>query len=194
LLDRDNRLPGHADAPLGRGGGFLFAALLLVIATSVVGGIKPALIAVALAAVAQILFFGTAFDPGASMPNIVSLVGFVIAGITLSILIARLARLAGEQAALRRVATLVAHNEVGSAIVHKEMSDLLRPLARSGDLQRREPGRHHAPRRGADGIAASGDAGCTRGATGGGIRRGHQGDRPAPSGRDHIDGPLRRAG
>jgi signal transduction histidine kinase len=98
------------DPALGQGGGFLFAALLLIIATSVVGGIKPALLAVALTAVAQIFFFGSSFDPEASMPNIVSLVGFVIAGVALSILIARLARLAGEQAALRRVATLAAHS------------------------------------------------------------------------------------
>ena len=97
---------------LSQGGGFLFAALLLVIATSVAGGIAPALIAVGLAAVAQICFFGAPFDLRAGMmrPDVVSLAGFVIAGLAGSILIARLARLAGEQAALRRVATLVAHS------------------------------------------------------------------------------------
>jgi signal transduction histidine kinase len=98
------------DSSLAQGGGFLFAALLLVIVTSVVGGVRPALIAVALAAVAQIFFLRAPFALSASMPNIVSLVGFVIAGAAVSILIARLARLAGEQAALRRVATLVAHS------------------------------------------------------------------------------------
>jgi signal transduction histidine kinase len=95
------------DSALGQGGGFLFAALLLIIPTAVVGGIKPALVAVALGGVARIFFF----DLGPSMPpGVVSLVGFVLAGVAVSILIARLARLAGEQAALRRVATLVAHS------------------------------------------------------------------------------------
>ncbi len=90
-------------------GGFLFAALLLVIALAVVGGMRPALAALVLSVLARVFIFAPPFtNLGVGMPpNVVSLVGFTIAGVAVSVLIARLAQLAGEQAALRRVAMLV---------------------------------------------------------------------------------------
>ena len=90
-------------------GGFLFAALLLVIALAVAGGTRPALAALVLSVLARVFIFAPPFtNLGAGMPpNVVSLVGFTIAGVAVSVLIARLAQLAGEQAALRRVAMLV---------------------------------------------------------------------------------------
>jgi signal transduction histidine kinase len=92
-------------------GGFLFSALLVVIAVAVMGGTRPALTAVALSVLVRELFFGPPFQSqSASLrPNLVSLIGFAVAGAGVSILISMLARLAQEQAALRRVATLVAH-------------------------------------------------------------------------------------
>ena len=94
-------------------GGFLFAALLLVIAIAVVGGIRPALTALVLAMVARVFFFTPPFvtNRAAIMPpGVVSLVGFAIAGVAVLTLMASLAQLAAEQAALRRVATLAAHS------------------------------------------------------------------------------------
>jgi signal transduction histidine kinase len=102
--------PLHSDLLQG---GFLFAALLLVIAIAVVGGIRPALTALVLAIVARVFFFTPPFitNRAAIMPpGAVSLFGFVIAGVAVSTLLASLAQLATEQAALRRVATLVAHS------------------------------------------------------------------------------------
>jgi signal transduction histidine kinase len=91
-------------------GGFLFCMLLVVIAVAVVGGTRQALACMVLTAVAREVFFVAPFqNPDAGLrPNPISLVGFIIAGATVAILIGELARLAGEQAALRRVATLVA--------------------------------------------------------------------------------------
>jgi len=94
-------------------GGFLFAALLLVIAIAVVGGIRPALAALVLTIVARVFFFTPPFitNRAAIMPpGMVSLIGFAIAGVAVSTLIESFAQLAAEQAALRRVATLVAHS------------------------------------------------------------------------------------
>jgi len=93
-------------------GGYLFVALVLVLVLAVVGGTWPALTALALSVLGRIFFFAPPLAPrsAATMPNMVSLAGFVIAGLAISLLIARLARLATEQIALRRVATLVAHS------------------------------------------------------------------------------------
>jgi len=94
-------------------GGFLFAALLLIIAIAVIGGIRPALAALVLAIVARVFFFTPPFitNRAAIMPpGMVSLIGFTVAGVAVSMLIASLAQLAAEQGALRRVATLVAHS------------------------------------------------------------------------------------
>ncbi len=92
-------------------GGFLFSTLLVVMAVAVIGGTWPALAGVVLGVLARVFFFGPPFEiPGVDLrPNLVSLVGFTVAGAAVSILIGQLVQLAKEQAALRRVATLVAH-------------------------------------------------------------------------------------
>jgi signal transduction histidine kinase len=98
-------------------GGFLFCMLLMVIAVAIIGGTRPAFIGVVLGVLAGEFFFAPPYD---SLrvdvePDLVALVAFVVVGAAVAILIAVLARLAGEQvssgqveAALRRVATLVA--------------------------------------------------------------------------------------
>jgi signal transduction histidine kinase len=91
-------------------GGFLFCMLLVVIAVAVIGGTRPALAGVVLGALARRFFFAPPFeDLGVDLrPNLASLVGFAVAGTAVAILIGEFAQLADEQAALRRVATLVA--------------------------------------------------------------------------------------
>ena len=92
-------------------GGFLFSTLLVIMAVAVIGGMWPALAGVVFGVLARVFFFGPPFEiPGVDVrPNLVSLVGFTVAGAAVSILIGKLVRLAAEQAALQRVATLVAH-------------------------------------------------------------------------------------
>jgi signal transduction histidine kinase len=90
-------------------GGYLFFMLLVAIAVAMIGGSRPAVACVVLAAVAREAFFGPPFRRGGDLrPNPLSLIGFSLAGAAVVILIGELTRLAGEQAALRRVATLVA--------------------------------------------------------------------------------------
>ena len=98
-------------------GGFFFSMMLVVIVAATLGGARPALAAVGLGVLARVLFFAPPFvNPRAGLrPNLVSLIGFAVAGVVVAILIGELAKLAEEQAssrrveaALRRVATLVA--------------------------------------------------------------------------------------
>jgi signal transduction histidine kinase len=100
-------LPFHSPLVLG---GFLFCMLLVVIAVAVIGGTRPALAAVVVGALARGVLFAPPFESGGAdlRPNLVSLLAFVIAGAAVAILIGELAQLVDEQAALRRVATLVA--------------------------------------------------------------------------------------
>jgi signal transduction histidine kinase len=96
-------------------GGFLFSTLLTVIAAAVIGGTRPALAGVVVGALARRFLFAPPFltppfeDLSIDLrPNLVSLVGFAVVGVAVTILIGEFAELADEQAALRRVATLVA--------------------------------------------------------------------------------------
>jgi len=99
-------LPLHSPLLLG---GYLFSMLLVVIAVAVIGGSRPAIAAVVLAALTREVFFVPPLRKDSHLqPNALSLIGFVLAGAVVAILIGELTRLAGEQAALRRVATLVA--------------------------------------------------------------------------------------
>jgi signal transduction histidine kinase len=92
-------------------GGFLFSTLVVVIAVAVIGGMLPALTTIVLAVLAREFFFAPPFEkPGTDLrPNLVSLIGFTVAGVAVTIGIGKLAQLAQEQGALRRVATLAAH-------------------------------------------------------------------------------------
>jgi len=95
---------------------FQFSALVLVVTLAVAGGMRPALSALFLATVGQALFFAPVFmKMGANvnmnsglLPSVIALVGFAIAGVAVSKLTGKLAHLAAEQAAFRRVAMLVA--------------------------------------------------------------------------------------
>jgi signal transduction histidine kinase len=92
-------------------GGFLFCTLLVVMAVAVIGGTWPALAGVVLGVLARefVVVFPVGM-PGVDLrPNLVSLIGFTVAGAAVSIVIGKLVQLAEEQAALGRVATLVAH-------------------------------------------------------------------------------------
>jgi signal transduction histidine kinase len=90
----------------------VFATLVLVIAIAVAGGIRPALTTVVLYVLARIFFLAPPFVyPGVGLGrNSVTLACFATAGVAVSLLIAKLADFGAEQAALRRVATLVAHS------------------------------------------------------------------------------------
>ena len=131
-------------------GGFLFSALLVVIAVAVLGGVWPALAGVVLGVLARVVFFAPPFvSHGADLqPNLVSLVAFVVVGVAAAIVVSELAQLAEEQAssrrveaALRRVATLVARaapEEELFAAVTEEVGRLL--AADFARLARFEPG------------------------------------------------------
>jgi signal transduction histidine kinase len=88
----------------------LFATLLLVVAAALLGGARPALTAVAVGLLAQeILYtfpYGSLTDHKPAQLSV--LVEFVVVGVVVGILVDALNRLTEEQAALRRVATLVA--------------------------------------------------------------------------------------
>jgi signal transduction histidine kinase len=99
-------------------GGFLFSMMLVVMAVAVIGGTWPALASVVIGVCTREFIIASPYanlgiDP---RPNPVSLAGFTVVGAAVAILIGELARLAEQQdssmrieAALRRVATLVAH-------------------------------------------------------------------------------------
>ena len=87
--------------------GYLLWALLVVVVVAVVGGFRPAVLATGLGAVAAAFFA----PPYGSLsidlhPNLIALVAFLAVALVISLLIDELARLAQEQAVLRRVATL----------------------------------------------------------------------------------------
>jgi signal transduction histidine kinase len=90
--------------------GFLLGALLAVVAVAVIGGARPAL-----ASAAVVLLLGAyAYSPPYDSLSVdlqadfVAFVGFAVVAAVLGILIDQLAALAKQQAALHRVATLVA--------------------------------------------------------------------------------------
>jgi signal transduction histidine kinase len=90
--------------------GFLFCTLLAVVAVAVIGGVRPALTAVVVGFLAGAFFHKPPYgDLRIYRPvDLVALVAFVVVGGAIGILVDDLTRLAEEQAALRRVATLVA--------------------------------------------------------------------------------------
>jgi signal transduction histidine kinase len=88
----------------------LFATLFVVMVTALIGGTYPALAAIVVGLVAQeVLFtfpYGSLTDHRPAQISV--LVVFVVIGAGIGILVDELARLATEQAALKRIATLVA--------------------------------------------------------------------------------------
>lgn len=130
-------------------GGFLFSMMLVVIAAAAIGGVRPALAAVAFGIFARVFFFGPPVNSARPelQPNLVSLLGFALAGVVVAIVIGELARLAEQQAssrqvdaALRRVATLVATGAPADelfAAVSEEAGQLLQ--AGQTTMSRYEP-------------------------------------------------------
>jgi signal transduction histidine kinase len=88
----------------------LFVTLLVVVLAALVGGAHPALTAIVVGLLAQEVVFGFPYGSLSNhQPAQVSvLVAFVVIGGGIGILVDELARLTTEQAALRRIATLVA--------------------------------------------------------------------------------------
>jgi signal transduction histidine kinase len=119
----------------------LFVTLLVVVVAAVIGGAGPALTAVVVGLVAQEVFFSF---PYGSLTNrepaqVSVLVVFVIIGAGIGFLVDELARLTTEQAALRRIATLVARgsprSELFSAVAEEVAALLVADSAFVGHLE-----------------------------------------------------------
>jgi signal transduction histidine kinase len=106
LITLGSRLVGSAVPPAS----ILFASLLVVVIVALIGGVRPALTAVLVGLLAQEILFSF---PYGSLANhepvqLTVLVGFVVIGAAVGILVDELSWLTEEQAALRRIAILVA--------------------------------------------------------------------------------------
>jgi len=108
--------------------GFLLWALLVVVVVAVVGGFRPSLLAVAVSTVAAVFFtppYGTLRVD--LHPDLLAIVAFLAVGVISSLLVDELARIAQEQAVLRKVATLAAGPASSSTLfasVVEEIGDL----------------------------------------------------------------------
>jgi signal transduction histidine kinase len=90
--------------------GFLICALLVVVLAAAIGGVPPACLAVVLAVLVGGFFFAPPYDSLDIYlrPSLVAVIAFVIVSGAVGLLVDQLARLAEQELALRRVATLVA--------------------------------------------------------------------------------------
>jgi signal transduction histidine kinase len=97
--------------------GYLFCALVVVVATALVGGVPPALTAVLAGSVAGAFVFALPYESARVYLRLdnAPLIAFIVVGTATAVLVASLTRLLEQQtrlrqveAALRRVATLVA--------------------------------------------------------------------------------------
>jgi signal transduction histidine kinase len=108
----------------------LFTTLLVVVIVALIGGGRPAVAAILVGLLAQEVFFGFPFGSlrDHKPAQLSVLVVFVVVGAGIGILVDELARLTTEQAALRRISTLVARGmppaEVFGAVA-KEVAALL---------------------------------------------------------------------
>jgi signal transduction histidine kinase len=110
--------------------GVLFLTLLIVAATSALGGIRPAVAAVVVGVAAGAFAFAPPYghlrvDPKG---DVAALIAFVLVGVGIALLVDELGQLAEQQAALRRVATLVAGGAPPEDVfgaVAKEVGELL---------------------------------------------------------------------
>jgi signal transduction histidine kinase len=109
----------------------LFCTLLVILAVALIGGVRPALAAVAIGIAAQELLFGLPYGSLADHEpaQLSVLVAFVVVGAVLGVLVDNLTELTEEQAALRRIALLVAGEvpteELFTAVT-EEVTTLLR--------------------------------------------------------------------
>lgn len=107
LLTLCQRLIGAVDIPPAA---VLFLTLLIVVVVALLGGVRPALAAMAVGLLAQEVFFDVPYGSLSDHEptQVAVLVAFVAIGGGIGLLVDELARLTTEQAALRRIATLVA--------------------------------------------------------------------------------------
>jgi signal transduction histidine kinase len=91
--------------------GFLFGTLLVVVAAALTAGLWPALTGAAIALPLGAYYFAPPYDSLAieREGDLFVFVGFLVVAAVVGILVDQLVGLARQQAALRRVATLVAH-------------------------------------------------------------------------------------
>ncbi len=101
-------------------GGFLFPTLLVVIAVAIIGGTLPTFTTIVLAVLAREFLFAPL------RPNLVSLIGFTVAGAAVAVLIGKLAQLAEEQAALLAAAISNADSRAGLTRLAQEQTALRR--------------------------------------------------------------------
>jgi signal transduction histidine kinase len=108
----------------------LFSLLLPVVAAAVIGGTRPALTAVVVGFLTAAFLYAPPYGSVRihRQDDLIAAVAFTIVGATVGILVDQLARLAGKQAALRRLATLAARaappDEVFAAVT-EEVGTLL---------------------------------------------------------------------
>jgi signal transduction histidine kinase len=110
--------------------GFLFCGLLAVLAVALMGGARPVFAAIVVGMLLGAYLFARPYGSleADSAGDIAGLVAFVVVGGALGILVDDLTQLAAEQAALRRVATLVARGTPPTelfAAVTEEVGKLL---------------------------------------------------------------------
>ena len=126
LITLGSRLLGSSVPPAT----VLFITLLVVVLIALIGGVRPALAAIAVGLLAQEIVYRSLYGSLTNrQPAQVSvLIVFVVIGAGLGILVDELARLTVEQAALRRIATLVGRGtqpaELFSAVAQEVCSVL----------------------------------------------------------------------
>jgi|tagenome__1003787_1003787.scaffolds.fasta_scaffold20989153_7 signal transduction histidine kinase len=138
LLTLCQRLVGSIDIPPAA---VLFVTLLIVVLVALLGGVRPAVGAMAAGLLAQEVFFdvpyGSLTDHKPAQAAV--LVAFVGIGGGIGLLVDELARLTTEQAALRRIATLVASGapprDLFSAVAEEVAALLVADSAYVGQLE-----------------------------------------------------------
>ena len=104
-------------------GGFLFSMMLVVIVAAALGGARPALAAVVLGVLARELFFAPPFVSRSAglRPDLVSLIGFAVAGAVVAIVIGELAKNLAELKASR--ARVVAAADKARRQIERDLHD-----------------------------------------------------------------------
>jgi signal transduction histidine kinase len=130
LLTRGSRSLGSSVPPVS----LLFGLLLVVVVVALVGGARAAITAVVASLLAQEVFFGFPYGSLSDhKPAQLSvLVVFVVVGAGIGILVDELARLTTEQAALRRIATLVARGVPPAALLSAVADEVAALLGADG--------------------------------------------------------------
>jgi signal transduction histidine kinase len=110
--------------------GFLFSTLLVAVAAAVMGGLWPALAGAAIAIPLGDYYFAPPYNNLAieREGDLFVFIGFVVVAGVVGILVDRLVVLATQQAALRRLATLVAHAATADELFAAVTEEVARQL------------------------------------------------------------------